>query len=599
MKNTGMVLTLGIAWTLVACTPAVTTKPVNTAKSPATSGDTEVSAAKQQAPVKKVARAADETKYLASIHGQIQHRWKQVMVNAQALLPSSHPANDRSRVTEIAVFLSDNGQLKRIRIHKTSGNNPFDNSALATMTRISKYPKLPARLQEGHVELRWRFHRDARACAPDHVSVVLHPLTPEEAFSRALSRQQWEVARRIMQQNPDRQTIVSILAEAGLSSKDAGLNVLALRIAPKQRVLALLENETAMPRWKRALDVLASRGGSAEIVEHLRWIARPRFNRSAQASAEEAQKIATILDVLTRMGAKAPASMVNGLVGRKDAAVVLAAAPMSTDAAALSSALKTFINDPKVAGPLAVYRLAQGPDSYAQAVAAKALAHKTGVNTLRALQRVPVRSLATNVEAMVRDNKTPVATRLEAIKAMAGLTDSPAAIFTAMSAPDTRVKVAAIRALGQFKTNTNGICYRLSAIGMKNRNEIGAEALASVARIGSDKFLPAMAYMTNRQRPAHKHIVIASYWGFGKVVVPMLNRLADHSDAKVREAARSSLDRIAGKAVTAAPVVKASPLGNLMQQVLILKEAAVINKAASVKKAAEPALAKSSVDSDE
>lgn len=600
MKNSWFVLPLAMTWMLVACAPAMTTKPVNTATSKATPEARGIQVSVQQvasapAAARKVNRTADEAKYLAAIHRMIQPRWQQVLVNAQALLPSRHPANDPSRVTEIEVHLDDNGQLKRIRIRKSSGCNPFDNSALATMTRISQYPKLPARLQSGHLELRWSFHRDARACQPDHVGLVLHPLTPEEAFSRALSRQQWKLARKILQQNPNRPAIISILAEAGLSSKDAGLNLLALRLAPKQRLLALLENEDDMPRWKSVLNVLASRDGRSEIIDHLKWVARPvsRINGPAETSSE-ALKIAAVLNVLTRMGTSAPADLVNGLVSRREAAVVMAAAPMATDAAVLSAALRTFIKDPKLAGPLAVYRLAQGPDSFAQKIAEKALTHKSSLATVRALQQKPVRSLAPQVELMVRNNKSDVAPRLEAIKAMAKLTDVPAPFYSALSANDSRVKVAAIRALGQMKKNTTGICYRLSTIGMKNRNEIGAEALASVARIGSPQFLPAMAYMTSRQRTEHKPLVIGAYWGFGKVAVPMLNKLSSHADSKIRQAARKSLDRIAGKTRAASePQVQTNPLGSLIQQALTLVATPAPPKAS--KKVSAPVLAKSSV----
>ena len=598
MHTSRIVLPLSLTWMLVGCAPALTTRSVNTAKSTTTS---EVRASARQAspaPVSETARSADEARYLAAIHKMIQPRWGQVLINCQALLPKSHPANDLGRVTEIEVHLSDNGQLKRLRIRRTSGNNPFDNSALATMSRISKYPALPARLQNGHVELRWRFHRDSRACEPRHVGVVLHPLTPEEAFSRALIRKQWETARQIMRQHSSRQTIISILAEAGLSSRDVGLNMLALRIAPKQRLLAVLENETSMKRWGQVLDVLASRNGRSEIIDHLRWVARPvsRVDGAAHA-ALEARKVAAILATLDRMGARAPAALVNQLLGRKDAAVVLAAAPMASDAAALSAALKTFIKDPTLAGPLAVYRLALGPDAFAQAVAAKALGHKRAMATLRALQRVPVRSLAAQLEPLVRSNSTDAALRVAAIKALVKVADAPAPFYSAMNADNMQVKVQAIRALGHFKKNTTGICYRLSTIGMKNRNEIGAEALASVARIGSPQFLGAMAYMTGRQPTKNKAVIIASYWGFGEAAVPLLNKLARHDDPRVREAAQKSLARITGKAPSASPVVQSSPLGELMQQALTLADVPAPVKVTK-KPSLKPALAKSTVKTD-
>ena len=586
--KTPRIALLTMGWMLAACAPTMTAKPTTTAKSKTTS---EVAVA--QPTPGATARSADEVKYLAAVHKIIGPRWEQVRINAGALLPKSHPANVPSRVTEISARLDGKGQIKRIRVSKTSGCTPYDNSALGTMARVPEYPALPARLHEGHVELRWRFHRDVRSARADHVTVVLHPLSPEEAFSRALARKQWDRARQIMRRHPERQTIRAILAEAGLSSKDVGLNMLALRVAHVQRLLALLENETEMKRWNTVLDVLASRGGHAEMIAHLRWVARPvsRINAEAQASLE-ARKVASILKALDRMGSRAPTALVNELLSRKDAAIVMAAAPMATDRDAMSRALKSFINDPKVAGPLAVHRLAMGPDAFAEKIAAKALTHKTRMATLRTLERAPVKALAAALEPLVRSHATDEAVRLAAIRALSKATETPAAFYAAMGSSNQRVKVAAIRALGSMKKNTTGICYRLSTIGMKNRNEIGAEALASVARIGDKQFLGAMAYMTSRQRAEQKPVIIASYWGFGKKAVPLLNKLAASADSRVAAAARKSLDRINGvKSAPAAAPTQASPLGDLMQQALTLAKAPAPAKV-SVKSTDNSTLAK-------
>ncbi len=588
MKTSWIALPLTMGWMLAACAPAMTAKPTNTANSKTTA---EVAVARPAPGA--TARSAEEAKYLAAVHKIIGPRWEQVRINAGALLPKSHPANNMSRVTEVAARLDGKGQIKRIRVRKASGCNPYDNSALGTMSRVNKYPPLPAGLLEGHVELRWRFHRDARSARPDHVTVVLHPLSPEEAFSRALTLKQWDRARLIMRQNPARQSIRAILAEAGLSSKDSGLNMLALRVAPVQRLLALLENETDMKRWTTVLGVLASRGGDTEMVAHLRWVARPvsRVNDEAKASLE-ARKVAAILKALDRMGKAAPAALVNELLSRKAAAIVMAAAPMATDEAAMSRALRTFVTDPKIAGPLAVRRLALGPDAFAEKIVAKALTHKTRMVTLRTLERVPVKAMAAVLESMVRSHATKEDARLVAIRALSKVIDAAAPFYAAMGSSNPRVKVAAIRALGSMKKNTTGICYRLSTIGMKNRNEVGAEALASVARIGDQQFLPAMAYMTSRQRNAHKPVIIASYWGFGKKAVPLLNKMAASANQKVAAAARTSLDRINGvKRQTAQAPAPTSPLADLLQQALTLAQTPAPEKV-SVKTEDKPALAK-------
>jgi hypothetical protein len=265
---------------------------------------------------------------------------------------------------------------------------------------------------------------------------------------------------------------------------------------------------------------------------------------------------------------------------------------MATDSAALSRAMRTFINDPKVAGPLAVHRLNMGPDAFAAKIAAKALSHKSAMATLRVMQRVPVKALAAALEPHVRSNATPEDMRVAAIRALSKATEAPNAFYVAMGSSNQQVKVAAIRALGAMKKNTTGICYRLSTIGMKNRNDIGAEALASIARIGDQQFLGAMAYMTSRQRTEQKPVIIASYWGFGKRAVPLLNKLAASTNAKVAAAARHSLDRINGVKKAPAAPTQTCPLGDLMQRALTLAKKSPAPAKVSLKTADKPALAK-------
>ena len=574
MQTTRIVPIMATTCLLVACAPTMKqTSSVNGPKSQAVSSSSSTVSVEQARPApSRIKHSADEDKYLASLHKLVQPRWQQVLVNAGALLPRSHPANLPSRMTELEVHLDQQGQLKRIRVRQSSGCNPYDNSALATLARIGKFPGLPASLQKGHVELRWRFHRDQRASSPDFARVVLHPLTPEEDFTRALKQQDWKTAQHILRTNRHRPTVISILVEAGLSAKNVQLNRMALRLAPLQRLLAVLENETSLPRWKEALTVLASRKGSSQIADHLRWVARPvsRINRPATEIALEAAKIAALLQTLNELGARAPEAVVRGLMLRKEAAVVLAASSMTADAALVSSALETFVNDPTVAGPLAVHRLALGQDARAAALATAALGHARGrAPTMAALRRTPVRSLVPRVEAMVRSSSLATDARVDAIRTLGKLVNSPVPFYVALLSPEARVQVAAIHALGQFSTHKTSISYRLTNIGLNNNSAVGAEALAAVARVGVERFLADVNHLSRRRRAPQRALVVGSFWGFGKTAVPMLSKLVSHKDHQVRQAAKASLARIQGKADPAAgPHKVADPLAHLMQQAL-------------------------------
>lgn len=581
MGNTTNTATiLGMTLALAACSPALT--PAGPASpssvAPRTESAVEVSPA--------MALPDDRQRYMLALHKLLRPRWDKVRTDASALLPATHPANDMTRVTRISVRLDRAGQLKHVRVVGRSGNAPYDNSALGTVARLGRFPALPPSLTRGHVELRWQFHRDARSCSPRHAALVLHPLSPEEAFADAMQASDMQAAYQVLQQHPRRATLLGMLAEQGLRSPDRKIRTLALRLAPLPRMLAQLEHEADVDRWNHVLAVLEQRRAASQILAHLTWLARPVSTVGPAGGAPDASnKISALLQALSRLEVKLPHQVLDSLLDHHTAAVALAAAPMASQTPALDRALSRFASDPRASGPLAVYRLAIGQQATAQAAARAALASDSGrMPTLQALQSVPVPSLAPAVEALVRGDKVNSAARVRAIWALAKMSSGPRPFYVALLSRDQAVRIAAISALGQLKGSSIGICYRLSAVA-KERGPVGAEALAAVARLGQARFLPDVNFLSRSLPAALQARVVSDLWGFGEAAVPYLQRQLNSKDRQLRLAAVAALARIPGdrasklrrrhlqanpvKAAAATPA-KQSPLAMLMQKALRL-----------------------------
>lgn len=529
---------LALFATLSACAPA--------AKPPAT-GLSITAAQLAPPPVPAGGTVAEQRKgYLAAVHTLLRPRWDLVRSKASAILPPTHPANQLARITELSARLDRAGKIKSVAVVKGSGYTPFDESVQAALEHIPRLPALPPALRRGHVELRWILHRDERSCGVEHARLVLHPLSPAEAFSDALAAGQLEQAYSILSAAPARQGLLTILARRGLSaSGDGPARRLALELAPEPLLVTLLTRQPGSPAWQPAVQQLEKRGAAGVLNKEL-----ARVSRSAH-SAGKVRRVSVLVAALKRLKASPESAVMARLMKSTDAALVLAAAPAVRDPSELQHAMTRFAKQPSVAGTLAIFRLALSASPAATAVFDRAFSGKARGAMLDALQRFPCPALTPRVEALVRSTAVAPALRVRAIQVLGGMTGSTSPFFVALLSRREDVRLAAIEALGRRKDRTSGVSYRLSVVA-KWGGKVGAAALVAVARRGVARSLSDTRYLIKVQAKKHRPRVVAAMWGFGEPAVPYLSGLLTHRARDMREAAASSLARIKGAAAARA-----------------------------------------------
>lgn len=526
-------------------------------------------------------RAQQQQAYLQAVHDALRPRWDKVRADATALLPPTHPANLATRAAQVTALLDRQGKIKQARVSQSSGFTPFDESALAALQRIRQPPALPPALRKGHVELRWALYRDQRSCGVEHAELVLHPLAPLEALTDALDQGALDQAYEVISRTQQRAPLLAALANRGVRHKLPAVRKLALRCAPPALLASMLAARQGDEIWYWLVQELSARGAVASInAELARWAGTAKGKLGAA-------RVGALVQALGRAKGHGTAATLDKLMRSPSHEVVLAAAPAVRAKVTLDRAMARHASRLELAGPLAVHRLALGQDAAASAMFNKALGGKARSVVLQALARRPVAALLPRVEALVRSNAVPAAPRVQAIHVLSKLGGKPVPFFVALLSTDPAVRLAAVQALGQYKGNRAGICYRLAVVA-KERGPVGAAALVSIARIGIPRFLPDVHFLTRAQKTPHQAQVVAALWGFGEPAVPYLARLLKHADAKLRQAAAASLARIKGDKASAAlapyrakhpaPVKvtedQRDELARLLRRVLALKPAA-------------------------
>ncbi len=479
---------------------------------------------------------ASQREYLLAIHRRLDELWTRgVLAMCDAMLPPGHPANRRGLMTEIEVKLDWLGQPNGLRIARPSGYAPFDQSALRVMTDLHLLPVLPKGV-EGRATLRWRFHRDERSCDPRHARLEVRPLSEEEALERALARGELGRAAELLARSQGKPSLIAIVADAGLSSRDPAVCRAALRLAPSSRAEAILGSTRSRPLWPEAIGVLLARKEAAALT------------RVAEAAGPraEAARLVPLLDALRELEGALPEKLAAELLARPERELVLAAAALARSAAALAPALTRWAADPLAAGPLAVRR-AHLTGEGLEAVR-HALAGAGALPTLQALARSRVKALDADVETLARSAKTPAAARAQAVALVGALKLSIIPLYVALRDGGPEVQIAAARALGAARANKLAVSHRLADLAFKASGAVAAEALAALARVGDERFRPDTVRRMRRLSAREQAVVVSALWGFGPVAVPLLVKLLQHESAAVRAAAAASLARVPGEA---------------------------------------------------
>ena len=516
--------------------------------------------------------------YLAAVFAVLQPRWDRLRARATVMLPAMHPANQRSRATELSARLDRQGRIKQVVVVKSSGFGPYDESALATLKHVRRMPNLPPLLRRGHPELRWTLHRDQRSCGVQYARLVLHPLSPVEAFADALEAGKNEAAYKLIARAPGDAAMLLLLARRGLAARGDDLaRRRALAVAPGALLVSLLAGEISSPTWEAVVRQLKKRKATGALSKELERIS------AVPHSAGKVQRVALLVQALTELEARAPDPVIKALVEASQPAMVLAAAPGVRDPAMLDRAMARFARQPRVAGVLAVYRLALGTSSAATAVFDTCWTGQARMAMLGALGRRPSVTLTPRVEALVRSTANPPELRIRAIQILGSLKSATSPFYVALLSKRPDVRLAAIEALSRRKDNATSISYRLSVVA-KWGGPVGAAALSAVARFGIKRFLSDTRYLIKVQAMKLRPQVIAQMGNFGEPAVPYLAEQLNGKSEPMRRAAAAALSQIKGAAArkALAPYLEKNPppassvsttseLARLLERVMKLK----------------------------
>src|SRR4051812_42528869 len=190
--------------------------------------------------------------YLELLAPRIQAGWSQFLEDLRLRLPPSHALNSPTLATTIGVVLDAHGQLEDVTIVTPSGNQDFDEAALAVIGDAGPFPApdRAALSDDGKVYVQWLLARDRRqaglaAARLDRVEWSLDRAIPQFVAQGDIS----EAARRVAAaaaaaSDLERPRVVELAAQMmagavreGLASADVGVQRLAIDAAAAGKVV--------------------------------------------------------------------------------------------------------------------------------------------------------------------------------------------------------------------------------------------------------------------------------------------------------------------------------------------------------------------------
>jgi HEAT repeat protein len=126
-----------------------------------------------------------EGDYLRSVHVRIHWRWTHNFIESVAMeKPAGDPLNNPALSAEVMFNILWDGSAADVSLSKASGNQVFDQAALAAVRGNIKYAVPPVSLysDDGVAHFRWVFARDHRLCSDGWLRRREDPL--EEALPR-------------------------------------------------------------------------------------------------------------------------------------------------------------------------------------------------------------------------------------------------------------------------------------------------------------------------------------------------------------------------------------------------------------------------------
>jgi len=501
---------------------------------------------------------AEVRRYLEQVHERLHRQWADgELERAKNLLDAKDPFNDSAMSVVVELSLDRRGAPGWSRVARSSGHPPFDAAAIRVLASVRKLPQLPVLNREGHLFLRWTFHRDHRRCSPEHAELLVLELSKAEELARAMERQDYPRAARLLKQADNRHALLAEVVRAGLANKDLTHGKRVLPLAYSSTLESVCRRHGTDPLGREALAELGRREATASI-ERLLASAGPGGTSAHHGRAWRM----LILRALRRMEARPAAASLAPMLASEDAAVVFAAAPLVKDAAQLDAILPRWRGRPAVAGPLWVRRCHLADDGACAERMGGYLSGQGRRSTLRGLRGYPLPGAMTHVARLVRKEQH-AATRVDAIKTLTAYHSAAplSPLFSALAAEEQpKVVMAAAAALGKLGRRPLAASYRLAEVGYKRRKgDVAATVLAAMAALGHENFRQDVVRLGKALTPERQARVVRGLWGFGDSARPYLKKLVASEHTVLAEAAKHSLDELDGVISAAVPTPPPAP----------------------------------------
>ncbi len=191
--------------------------------------------------------------YLELLAPRIGAGWQQFIEDCRLRLPPAHPLNSPTLATSLGLVIDPQGRLVDVSMVTASGNQDFDEAALAVIGDAGPFPApdRAALSDDGNVYVTWLLARDRRQAGVatarlDRVEWSIDRAVPHFLATGDVT----EAARRVVAAATaagelERPRVVELAAQVmigavteGLASADVGVQRLAIDAAAHGRVLA-------------------------------------------------------------------------------------------------------------------------------------------------------------------------------------------------------------------------------------------------------------------------------------------------------------------------------------------------------------------------
>ena len=522
--------------------------------------------------------------YLELVGPRIQAGWAQFLEDCRLRLPPDHALNRATLAVTLGLEVDDHGQLVDVSMVEGSGNQDFDEAALAVVGDAGPFPApdRAALSDDGKVYLTWLLARDRRQAgvATAKLTRVEWPL--ERAVPHFLSQGDvTEAARRVAAAGDGAPGATDLAAQVmagavreGLASADVGVQRLAIDAVADGQVIAAAQ----------ALRSIAT--GALDVGQRGAAIA-------ALAAIDDRDAVASLTTVLvtdqganvelTGGAARALVALGAGDEVARQVAAWLAAGKAARDAAARTATWAALVAGAAVAVPTASAdwkRLAAEKDLAVRGAACRAMGNLPADPAAWGVMRrgladpdASVRATCTSAIGVAAraGGKSPAATtlvvgllrdrdervRAAAVGALAALDRTRAIKELAALSGDRSASVQAAQAAAWSTIPGPQAQARLDALAAHELPVVRAAAIAALAARGDGASQERLKVLAGDAEPALRAQAVRALLDRGA-----LEAAAGDPDPGVRAAAAAQIIAVRGRAdslVDVAAAIAATP----------------------------------------